>query len=78
MYPLTIKQLIEAAKNNADDTWSVDGVPLHHIKLVATIESKESHATNHNYSVSDGSGTIECKKWTDSNDGMNEADDKCA
>ena len=68
MSPMLIKQVLEAVKG-ADDNWTFDGVPLHHIKLIATIDSMEQHTTNFNYFVSDGSASIECKKWTDTESG---------
>jgi hypothetical protein len=75
--PATIKQLLEAPKNSSDDSFSIDGAQLHHLKLIATIISKEEHSTNFNYMISDGSGVIECKKWVD-NDAPSEDQHKCS
>jgi len=72
-----IKQIVDAPKSVADDTYTVDGLPLFNIKLVATVEAKEEHQTNYNYTVSDGSGSIECKKWRESDQQGDDDNHKC-
>ena len=72
--PLTIKQVKQSIKNQLEDAYTVDGVTLHLIKLVATIETKEEHSTNFTYEISDGTGKIECKKWVDSNSQASQED----
>ena len=60
---MTKNQLASAIQD--DDSWKVDGAPIHTVKIIGTVESKEEHSTNDNYRVSDGTGVIECKKWVD-------------
>lgn len=61
LLPVTIKQLQDA--DNSEDIFKVDGAELFTVKIVATIYNVEEHATNHTFQVSDGTGSIECKKW---------------
>jgi len=60
---VTIKQLNEAEQD--DDGYKVDGAALHYVKIIGTINTQQESSTNFQYFVSDGTGTIVCKKWID-------------
>ena len=53
---LTIKQILKC--ESLDDSIRVDGVQLHTIKIIGTIESLEPHSTNSVYRVNDNTGTM--------------------
>lgn len=45
-----------------------DGRSLHHIKIVAAVRGVSDFSTNHVFDVEDGTGRIDVKQWTDTND----------
>ena len=43
----------------------LDNVEVFSVCIVGTIKSKEVHATNMVYSISDGTGIVDCKTFMD-------------
>lgn len=60
---MTCKQLNSIYEE--DGTHKLDEQEVSSVRIVGTIISIESHATNVVYKVSDGSGTVECKAFVD-------------
>ena len=48
-----------------DDAVKIDGVDVHIVRVLGTVESVEESSTFILYTLSDNSGTIECKRWID-------------
>ena len=62
---MTIKQLLQAESTN-EETLRVDGHELHHARIVGQIVTVAESATYITLTLDDGTGTIECRIWMDS------------
>lgn len=66
LLPLTIKQLHSIVEE--DGTNKLDGVEVFTVRIVGTVLNTDSHATNVMYTISDGTGTVECKRFVEKDD----------
>jgi len=63
--PVTIKQMIEAQQPHPDSEFKIDGSEVTQLSFIGQIHKIESQATNHTYTLDDGTGVIEAKQWID-------------
>eukprot|EP00249_Psilotum_nudum_P036570 c8027_g1_i1 orf=121-1023(+) len=68
LLPLTVKQMSSATQKPADDTFYVDGVDVNNVTLVGMVFEKEEKVTDVSFSLDDGTGRIEVKRWIDGQD----------
>lgn len=62
---MTIKQLIECDEAYPGAGLSIDGIPVTQVTLVGQVRGVKPQATNITYSVDDGTGVVDVKKWVD-------------
>ncbi|KAF2791613.1 replication protein-like protein A 32 kDa subunit [Melanomma pulvis-pyrius CBS 109.77] len=62
--PVTIKQILDAQP--VGNGFNIDGSPITQLTFVGQIRNISSQATNITYKLDDGTGSIEVKKWVDS------------
>lgn len=67
IFPVTIKQINDAL--STDDTLKIDGRDVSQVIIVGTVLSMDSQALANNYSVEDGTGSIDVRWWTDAEGG---------
>ena len=66
LIPTTIKQLKNApAHSGGEAGFSLDGRDLHQVTIVGLIVAADEQATNLQYTLDDGTGTIMVKMWVD-------------
>mmetsp|Transcript_6835 Transcript_6835/g.15003 ORF Transcript_6835/g.15003 Transcript_6835/m.15003 type:complete len:298 (-) Transcript_6835:646-1539(-) len=65
LLPVTIKQLKNAQSSVGDQTFTVDGQDVHQVTIVGVIMRAEEANTNLQYTIDDGTGDIDVKKWID-------------
>jgi len=66
LVPLTVRQVLEASMTSGDtNEFLVDGVSVGSISLVGQLLSAEELSTTLNYTVDDGTATIDLRVWTD-------------
>ncbi|XP_075508907.1 replication protein A 32 kDa subunit A-like [Primulina tabacum] len=72
MYPVTVKQLIEASPSADDKSgYLIDGVDVYNVKLVGMTYDKSQRVTDVSFVIDDGTGRIGCHRWiNDSQDTM--------
>lgn len=63
--PCTIKQLKNAPASGGDNGFSVDGKDLHQVTIVGLITHADEQNTNLQYTVDDGTDSINVKMWID-------------
>ncbi|KAG0366342.1 replication factor A protein 2 [Gamsiella multidivaricata] len=61
--PVTIKQLITATQTQADGDFKIDGHDLGQITFIAVVRSINRQSTQDTYSVEDGTGAIDVKRF---------------
>ncbi|KAF9088827.1 replication factor A protein 2 [Mortierella sp. GBA35] len=61
--PVTIKQILEASQTQADGDFKIDGHEIGQITLIAAARVVNRQATQHSYTVEDGTGSIECRRF---------------
>lgn len=67
LIPVTIKQLKNAQGSAAgDQSFTIDGQDLHQVTIVGVIMRAEEANTNLQYTIDDGTGDMDVKKWIDS------------
>jgi replication factor A2 len=66
---MTIKQLLNAVP--IEDGFTVDGVTIHTVRLVGTVEMIDLHSTHAVYTINDNSSSIICKQWNDKDPSLN-------
>ncbi|KAF2813199.1 replication factor A2 [Mytilinidion resinicola] len=76
--PVTIKQLIDAQPMHQEGEFKVDGAEITTITVVGQIRNISVQTTNITYKLDDGTGTIEVKKWVDSDAAQNGSETKLA
>ncbi|KAF9186002.1 replication factor A protein 2 [Haplosporangium sp. Z 767] len=72
--PVTIKQLLQVAQTQSDGDFKIDDRDLGQITFIATVRGINRQSTQHTYTVEDGTGTIETKKFPSDDDENAEAD----
>jgi len=73
--PITCKQIVNAAHNQDDSSYKIDGVEVSQVCLVGVIMSITKTSTNTKFQIDDSTGQVEVTKWTDK-DGDQESVDK--
>jgi hypothetical protein len=63
--PCTIKQLKNAPASGGDNGFSVDGKDLHQVTIVGLITHADEQNTNLQYTIDDGTDSINVKMWID-------------
>ena len=63
--PCTIKQLKNAPASGGDNGFAVDGKDLHQVTIVGLITHADEQNTNLQYTVDDGTDSINVKMWID-------------
>ncbi|KAG0267604.1 replication factor A protein 2 [Mortierella polycephala] len=71
--PVTIKQLLQVAQTQSDGDFKIDDRDLGQITFIATVRGINRQSTQHTYTVEDGTGTIEAKKFPTDDDENAEA-----
>ncbi|KAI9342169.1 hypothetical protein BD770DRAFT_398814 [Pilaira anomala] len=71
--PLTVKQ-IKNCEIPQDQTFKVDGSDVTQTTFVGVIRGIQELATNYVYTIEDGTGAIEVRKWVEQNETAEEAD----
>eukprot|EP01038_Epipyxis_sp_PR26KG_P005531 gene5531-7648_t len=66
--PYSVRQIL--GTNKEDDVFKVDGSELHIVKLIGTISQLVENSTNMVFNLNDGTGTIECKRWLEKENGV--------
>lgn len=71
LIPVTIRMLLNSTPS-IDNSGVVlpDGRETHEIKMVAAVRNMEVQSTSVNYTVEDGTGVMEVKKWTNDSDNI--------
>ncbi|KAG8372372.1 hypothetical protein BUALT_Bualt12G0059400 [Buddleja alternifolia] len=64
MYPVTVKQIIEATPS-ADDksNFVIEGVDVYNVKLVGMVYNKSERVTDVSFVIDDGTGRFGCNRW---------------
>ncbi|KAL7318710.1 Replication factor A protein 2 [Mucor circinelloides] len=73
MRPLTIKQ-IKGATSPQEGTFKVDNSNITQITFIGVIRNIQELATNYVYTVEDGTGAIDVRKWVEQNETPDDAD----
>jgi len=70
--PITIKQLLSASWENdpSSKTLRIDGIETKHVRILGMISKINHQSTTMSYEVNDGTGTIECKQFIESDGGL--------
>ena len=63
--PCTIKQLKNAPASGGDNGFTVDGKDLHQVTIVGLITRADEQNTNLQYTIDDGTDSINVKMWID-------------
>jgi len=66
--PLTAAQLIKATQAHTDAEWMIDDMEVGQVTIVGHVQSVRVQPTNCVYNIDDGTGRIEARHWTDSED----------
>ncbi|KAI8391003.1 uncharacterized protein BYT42DRAFT_555231 [Radiomyces spectabilis] len=70
--PVTLKQLANVTET-ADGSFQIDGVDTTQITFVAVLRNVTELATNISYTMEDGTGAIEVRRWVEQNETASEA-----
>jgi len=65
IHPVTIKQMQAANAEQEGESLRVDGKDATQVTFIGQIMSKTEMATNTNFVIDDGTGSISVKQWTD-------------
>mmetsp|Transcript_41640 Transcript_41640/g.104069 ORF Transcript_41640/g.104069 Transcript_41640/m.104069 type:complete len:269 (+) Transcript_41640:48-854(+) len=68
IHPVTIRQMQSANAENEGDNLKVDGRDATQVTFIGQIISRNEQATNVNFVIDDGTGSIEVKQWTDTDE----------
>jgi replication factor A2 len=63
LHPVTIKQLHHAVQNRPEDSFYIDGQEIATVTFVGIIRSVNESATSIMYTIEDGTGKIDVRKW---------------
>ncbi|KAF9110685.1 replication factor A protein 2 [Mortierella sp. AM989] len=61
--PVTIKQLLNVTQTQADGDFRIDGHDVGQVTFIATVRTISKQSTQHTYTVEDGTGTIDAKRF---------------
>ncbi|TFK76274.1 nucleic acid-binding protein [Pluteus cervinus] len=61
--PLTIAQLIRATQVHGDAPWTIDNTQFGHFTLVAQVTKVQLQITNCVYTLDDGTGRMDARRW---------------
>ncbi|KAH9814663.1 hypothetical protein DFH28DRAFT_1082834 [Melampsora americana] len=67
--PVTIKQVMEADFPHADAVAFIQDIEVVNVSFCAIVREITRQTTNVLFKIEDGSGTVEARKWMESNDG---------
>jgi len=66
LMPLTVKQLHQALENaSVDEAFKVNGEDVNNLTLVGKIVSSQESSTSLQYTIDDGTGTVQVRFWLD-------------
>lgn len=65
MLPVSVKQLLEARQEESGDSMKVDGRETNQVTVVALILNVTESSSSVNYTLDDGTGTIDARVWLD-------------
>ncbi|KAI4303920.1 hypothetical protein MLD38_039498 [Melastoma candidum] len=63
LMPVTVKQLNEAYHSGDDKSFTVDGVEVTNVTLLGRVCNKSVRVTDVSFSLDDGTGCIDCRRW---------------
>ncbi|KAL1917759.1 uncharacterized protein VTP21DRAFT_3593 [Calcarisporiella thermophila] len=63
--PVTVHQILNAFQPHADADFKIDNVEVMQVKIVGVIRNMMKQSTNISYTVEDGTGSIDVRKWID-------------
>ncbi|KAH7544666.1 hypothetical protein FEM48_Zijuj01G0010000 [Ziziphus jujuba var. spinosa] len=65
LLPLTVKQISDAyVSGNEKSEFVIDGVDVSNVKLVGMVRDKAGRITDFTFVLDDGTGRIDCNKWS--------------
>lgn len=64
--PVQIKQILEATQSHPDADFKIDDSEISALTFCGRVMNVSSAATNTTYKIDDGTGSIEVKRWVDS------------
>jgi len=68
IHPVTIKQMLAAQSESDTDTQHIDGKEASQVTFIGQIIHRNDVSTNSNYTIDDGTGCIDVKQWTDTDE----------
>ncbi|KAI8997327.1 hypothetical protein BDB01DRAFT_713121 [Pilobolus umbonatus] len=72
--PVTIKQ-INSVSNPQEGIFKIDNADITQLSIVGAVRNMQTLETNNVYTVEDGTGLIEVRKWIDQNESGEDMDD---
>ena len=63
--PVTVRPVLHASHPHSDAPFTFDGAELSQVSIVAWVRSATKNATNIQYTIDDGTGQIDVRKWID-------------
>eukprot|EP00568_Trieres_chinensis_P003459 CAMPEP_0183302654 /NCGR_PEP_ID=MMETSP0160_2-20130417/8366_1 /TAXON_ID=2839 ORGANISM="Odontella Sinensis, Strain Grunow 1884" /NCGR_SAMPLE_ID=MMETSP0160_2 /ASSEMBLY_ACC=CAM_ASM_000250 /LENGTH=285 /DNA_ID=CAMNT_0025465455 /DNA_START=169 /DNA_END=1026 /DNA_ORIENTATION=- len=70
LVPVTVRMVLNAAKNAEGNVALTDGRELHQVKIVGAVRGFEEASTKVVFQVEDGTGLIDVNKWIDETDSL--------
>ncbi|KAI8091146.1 uncharacterized protein B0P05DRAFT_529009 [Gilbertella persicaria] len=71
--PLTVKQ-IKSAESPQETVFRIDNADVTQISFIGVIRNIQELATNYVYTIEDGTGAVDVRKWIEQNETPEEAD----
>mmetsp|Transcript_16261 Transcript_16261/g.41115 ORF Transcript_16261/g.41115 Transcript_16261/m.41115 type:complete len:269 (-) Transcript_16261:121-927(-) len=68
IHPVTIKQMQAANAEQEGDNLRVDGKDATQVTFIGQIVNRNEMATNINFTIDDGTGSIDVKQWTETDE----------
>ncbi|GAB5587641.1 Replication factor A protein 2 [Umbelopsis nana] len=66
--PVTIKQMLNSQQSHGESEFKIDNVDVTQVTFVAVVRGISEQSTNISYTVEDGTGSIDVRKWADQNE----------
>ncbi|CAM8966431.1 unnamed protein product [Rhodiola kirilowii] len=64
LVPVTVKQLSEASESGSEKSvFAINGVDINNVTLVGVFQNKSMRNTDVSFSLEDGTGQVDCKRW---------------
>uniref|UniRef100_A0A7N0URV0 Replication protein A 32 kDa subunit n=1 Tax=Kalanchoe fedtschenkoi TaxID=63787 RepID=A0A7N0URV0_KALFE len=64
LVPVTVKQMSEATESGSEKSvFAINGVDINNVTLVGVFQNKSMRNTDVSFSLDDGTGQIDCKRW---------------